>query len=242
MAVFIETYYEFDKSEFNKIYTTLKNHILALNKKQIYLSSSVQYLKFLKELYNEMYIDKELININLKLIPVCDHSCHEGQILGCSRFKINKNIKNTAVFINLTDGVFHSKILKINNPDLMIFNLDPKINAITEITDNDIKQIKNKEKTGLVKFYDSRFIGVVVCLKQGQLINSKKLKELESFLKRHGKEYKLFLCDVVDFREFENFNFIDYWINTACPRLSYDDAIEHNVLFPYYKDLIENIE
>ena len=29
----------------------------------------------------------------------------------------------------------------------------------------------------------------------------------------------------IDFNDLENFNFIEMWVNTACPRIGYDDML-----------------
>ena len=38
--------------------------------------------------------------------------------------------------------------------------------------------------------------------------------------KKIKKECYIFTADEIDFNQFENFSFIDCWINTACPRIA----------------------
>ena len=38
------------------------------------------------------------------------------------------------------------------------------------------------------------------------------------------KKIYFFVDDTVSLNQLENFNFIDMWINTACPRIAIDDA------------------
>ena len=37
------------------------------------------------------------------------------------------------------------------------------------------------------------------------------------------KKCYYFIDNVISFDQLENFNFIDVWINTACPRVGFDD-------------------
>jgi len=226
MVVFIEARYNFSDSEYSST-KRLISEILKKNQDRfILLSGSIQYLDIINKLSEEL---------NLKLMPKHDHSCYDGQVLGCSFYK-----NQCDVFINIVDGLFHSKILKINNPDSIVYNVDISNNAYNEITDDDVQAILNTKKSSLTKFHYANKIGIIVNQKPGQKIGDDELEELKKYLEKHNKEYQVFLCDSVDLSEFDNFNYIDYWINTACPRLSYDDAVEHKRLFAYYKDIMVN--
>ena len=37
------------------------------------------------------------------------------------------------------------------------------------------------------------------------------------------KKFYYFIDNVVSFDQLENFNFIEVWVNTACPRVGFDD-------------------
>jgi diphthamide biosynthesis enzyme Dph1/Dph2-like protein len=50
----------------------------------------------------------------------------------------------------------------------------------------------------------------------------KKAHDLER--KYPDKKFYLLLFDTLDFAQLENFNFIECFVNTACPRISYDDS------------------
>ena len=40
------------------------------------------------------------------------------------------------------------------------------------------------------------------------------------------KEIYFFLDNTYDFNSLEDFPFIDVWVNTACPRIGFDDSIK----------------
>ena len=39
------------------------------------------------------------------------------------------------------------------------------------------------------------------------------------------KHFYIFVADMIDINQFNNFSFIDAWINTACPRLEEDHIL-----------------
>ena len=47
-------------------------------------------------------------------------------------------------------------------------------------------------------------------------------EELRSRLEKSGKEVFVFLSDEINFQSLENFNFVEVWVNTACPRIVED--------------------
>lgn len=227
MVIMLETKYKFSKQEKDNILELVYSKI-EKDKSKIYLSSSIQYHELTKYIYEQLK-DK----LNVRLLPVHNHSCYDGQLLGCSDFK------EEATYINITDGLFHSKIIKVNNLDSVVYSVNPYSNEIFEISKKEVNKIMIKKKASIFKFFDAKNIGIVISSKAGQRINDRELDKLKTFFKKQNKNYYLFVAENTNFSEFDNFNFIDLWINTACPRLSYDDAVEHNVLFPYYNDILE---
>ena len=76
-----------------------------------------------------------------------------------------------------------------------------------------------KRKAQLIKFHSSKEIGIIVSTKPGQnkLEEAKKLKN-----KFPDKNFYFILFDNIDYNQLENFNFIEAWVNTACPRIEED--------------------
>jgi diphthamide synthase subunit DPH2 len=50
-----------------------------------------------------------------------------------------------------------------------------------------------------------------------------RVSELEK--KYSDKKFYYFICDTLDFSELENFNFIECWLNTMCPRVIEDISV-----------------
>ena len=79
-----------------------------------------------------------------------------------------------------------------------------------------------------MRFLSADNIGILVSTKPGQ--NSyKKAIEIKEKLEAKGKKCFVFVFDTLDSNEMENFPFIDFWVNTACPRIT-DDKDKKNVI------------
>ena len=65
-------------------------------------------------------------------------------------------------------------------------------------------------------------IGILITVKPGQQHFNPGLK-LED--KYKDKRFYYFVDNDLNFSSLENFSFIEFWINTACPRIGFDDAV-----------------
>jgi len=78
-----------------------------------------------------------------------------------------------------------------------------------------------RQKAAYSKFLMSKKIGVLITTKPGQSYYkySKQLKK-----KYTGKEFYFIAFDTINFESLEDFPFIECWVNTACPRIGWDDT------------------
>jgi len=84
----------------------------------------------------------------------------------------------------------------------------------------DIKRILLKYRASLMKFLTAKTVGVIITIKPGQ----EQFRPSLLLEKRYAnKKFYYFIDNVVSFDQLENFNFIDVWVNTACPRVGFDD-------------------
>jgi diphthamide biosynthesis enzyme Dph1/Dph2-like protein len=164
--------------------------------KKIFLAYSIQY----KDL--AISIKKQLEESNIKI---------DGfqQVLGCSK------IKTKLPILLISTGRFHAENLFLQAP--IIYTLEN--NKILKAKGEEIEKLKSRKKAALVKFLNADKIGILVSEKFGQE-NLKKAIELKKKLDGKKKAY-IFISDSLDINQFENFN-IDFWVNTACPGLSFD--------------------
>ncbi len=150
-----------------------------------------------------------------------------GQVLGCNASNAEKIKNEVDAFLFVGSGEFH--------PIQVALKTGKKVWLWNPISKNfsllDEKQIEqyNKLKQGkLAKFMYAKRVGIIVSTKMGQ----KNLKRACELMKKTDKEYYLFACDEVNVNEFDNFNFIDFWVNTACPRIE-------NIKIIHIDDLVE---
>ncbi len=184
--------------------------------KRIVLATTVQFLDSLDP------VRKSLERRGKKVIlPKGLHAAYRGQVLGCSLISSIPEAKNADCFLYIGDGLFHPRQLMLKN-DLPVFVFDPKADDFRKLSVLEVDSERKRAKGALLRFLSSERIGILVSIKPGQ--NRMALaRRLKRNLSKRGKEAYLFLSDTIDFSEFENFPFVEVWVNTACPRIAYDD-------------------
>jgi 2-(3-amino-3-carboxypropyl)histidine synthase len=80
--------------------------------------------------------------------------------------------------------------------------------------------MEKKEKGALLRYLVSEKIGILITNKPGQM-RVKKAIEFKKSLK--DKRGYLFVDNNMDISQFENFG-MDFWVNTACPRMDLTDG------------------
>jgi len=189
--------------------------------KVIALYSAVQFVAHLE------VVIKQLEEEGIKVISSQpERTGVEKQIIGCDAYYDNlKLTEEPDAFLYIGDGMFHPRALilaqKDNSHFRPVISFDPISSeaAIFDITE--CASILKKCRGGLIKFKSAKTIGVYVTTKPGQQ-QLKKAKELEE--KYPDKSFYYFLSDNLSIGEMENFPFIEIWINTACPRIGFDDS------------------
>lgn len=202
--LFVETRYEGN--------LTLPESILNQLPKVVVLAMPVQFLDFLKK------IKKQLESAGKKVILFKgQHSKYLGQILGCDVFEFKGNYDG---FLYVGDGRFHPTALLYGNKK-PVYAYNPFSQKMVVYDNSDLEKLEKKRKGLLAKFLSSNHIGILVSTKLGQ--NKLNLAEqLKEKLEKEGKKAFVFLADDINFSGLENFNFIESWVNTACPRLNED--------------------
>ncbi len=151
------------------------------------------------------------------LLLKAEHTLYHGQLLGCSIKKFNGDFD---AFLYIGDGLFHPKALMLKNTK-PVFVFDPFSRQFLKLSENSVAEMKRKSQASLSKFLHRKEIGVLISTKPGQM-QIKKAYDLEK--KFPDKNFHFLLFDTIDFAELENFPFIQCFANTACPRISYDEA------------------
>mgnify|MGYP001607055732 FL=1 len=208
-----------------KLTDKLKKFLQEKKLKSIALFASVQFTK----LDN---LIKQIEKLGIKVNTTKARRTNEKiQILGCDCYEdsFEKNIiKNSDLILYVGDGLFHPKALllsQIKSKEIKpIILFDPISDQIKEINKKDIEKQIQKIKRNLRFFINSKNIGILVTIKPGQQYFSaaKKLKEK---LEKENKKAYIFIDDIINLNQLENYPFIQTWVNTACPRIGTDDIL-----------------
>ena len=150
-----------------------------------------------------------------------------GQLLGCDVGAATKIQNDVDAFLYLGSGDFHPLGVALKtSKDVFTFN--PVSGIFSKLDEKEIEKYKKSKKAAYVKFLHAENIGIMVTIKQGQY-SYKKALEIKGNLEKKGKKCFIFVFDTLDANEMNNFPFINFWINTACPRIA-DDKDKKNVI------------
>ncbi len=170
-------------------------------------------------------IVKQILDSGRKAIVFkTGHTRHKGQILGCNVQTWDEYADEPFdAFVYVGDGLFHPKALLWKNEDKIVYAFNPFTDKQFVLDKKEMEFIKKKHVASLSKFYASKKIGVIVTTKPGQMMLKRALELKDEYPE---KEFYFFLDNTYNFGSLEDFPFIEVWINTACPRISFDDSIK----------------
>ncbi len=152
-----------------------------------------------------------------------------GQVLGCNSSEAEKLKDKVDAWLFVGSGEFHPiQVALKTKKEVWLWN--PASQELGKLDKNIILKYEQRKRAGLLRFMHAKRVGIIVSTKIGQ----KNLMRAFELAKQKDKEYYVFACDELDMKQFENFPFIDFWVNTACPRISDEKSSMMNV-----DDLIE---
>ena len=225
---------------FAKSYVDVKpclEKALPMIKGKVGIITTIQFLHLMKDVsqfLTENKIENEVL----------------GQVLGCNvevtkpnrgrasmgpdgQVHLGKSDADTFLFFG--DGLFHPKGMIIKEDNYVVM-ADPISNKARVLGKDELKKFENIKRRGLVTFLSSTNIGVLVTLKPGQ----EQVKAALSLKDKYpDKNFYILVFDDLDFNTLENYQFVECFVNTMCPRIAYDDA--HKIFKPIadYSDLME---
>ncbi len=200
--IFVEMRKKFNLDEIN--FSSLD----SLEGKTISLAATVQYLDLIKPV--KKYLEEKGKKVILK-----QGAFYEGHVLGCNPRAFEKEADNLLL---ITDGKFHALNNAINlEKEIFVFNTRNLEKVSREDIGKVLKKIEGKKK----KFLMSDIIGLILSSKPGQ--RSKQFDKIKEDIEKTGKKVFVFETNNININEFENFNDIEIWVNTACYGLGLDD-------------------
>jgi 2-(3-amino-3-carboxypropyl)histidine synthase len=171
--------------------------------KKIALVASIQYIPILDDIKKLL----EVKGIDVKIPKLS--SDISGQILGCDNYESDRAV------LCISDGNFHPAAVKTE-----VYRMDYGGNV------QKLQKTPDRQKIAYMKFLSSEKIGVLISTKPGQ--NQIKITENKKLEKKYpDKKFYYFIANQIG--DMTDFNFIDCFINTACPRLA-DDSFSKPIL------------
>lgn len=203
-VVYVPFYIDYDTE---KVAEKLKE----VKEKSIALISTAQYCHKLPELKERL--EKEGFLVELKKGK--SRVEMPGQVLGCD-YSALKNTKASAV-VFVGDGIFHAKGAAIYTGK-KVYSINPLSFELKEISAQEFL----RERYFLIsRCVGLKNLGILVSTKLGQKRLRLAEKIRERALKKGLKAIIIYIGEITP-EKLENLPF-EFYVNTACPRISYDD-------------------
>jgi diphthamide biosynthesis enzyme Dph2 len=184
------------------------------NYTKIGLTTSIQHIDALTEA-------KQFLVGAGKTVQISDagHLPHPGQVIGCNYSNAKIIADRVDAFLFIGGGIFHALgiALGTNKPTVIA---DPYDNRAYSITDQ-AQHLLKQRYASIMEARPAKTIGILVGLKLGQKHLDQALKSKTAIEKSGRSAYLLAGREITPdaLMEFQN---IDAYVNTACPRISLD--------------------
>ncbi|NLE06234.1 MAG: diphthamide biosynthesis enzyme Dph2 [Crenarchaeota archaeon] len=150
---------------------------------------------------------------------------YPGQVIGCNYSNVKSISSEVEAFLFIGGGKFHALgvALAAAKPTIVA---DPYAQTAYEIQ-SEIQKIIKQQYASIEEAQRAKTFGVLVSLKPGQKRLAEALK-IKATLEKMGKTAYLLAVREVLPEILNDFPTIDAFVNTACPRISLDDASKFN--------------
>jgi len=184
--------------------------------KRIGLVTTVQHIDKLGE------VRKVLLQAG-KSVVIGDagHSLYAGQVIGCDYSNAQAVMNDVDAFLFVGGGRFHAVgvALATSKPTIVA---DPYERRAFSV-DADAQRIRRQRWTSIEEAKKGERFGVIIGLKSGQKRMEEAL-QIRDKLKMAGKKTTLLAVREVTPEALMEFPTLNAYVNTACPRVSLDDA------------------
>jgi 2-(3-amino-3-carboxypropyl)histidine synthase len=183
---------------------------------KIGLVTTVQHIHQLDEV-------KKMLEAAGKTVFVgnADSIKHSGQVIGCDFGNAQSVSENVEAFLFVGGGRFHAMgvALVTGKPTIIA---DPYEELAYPI-DDDARRVIMQRWGNISEAKEAKSFGVLISLKSGQM-RLRSALEIKEKLERNGQKATLLALREVTPSALMQFPTLDAFVNTACPRLSLDDA------------------
>jgi len=196
-------------------FSSIKRKLAELGWKKIQLAATIQHLKSLEKL--KLFLEKNDFHTVI----------HDtGQILGCHVQNLRGKTDSIDGLISIHAGFFHTHGVLLNS-DSPLLQFDPYSEDILVYDSTDRKNLIQQRFTLLERAKKADHWGVLCSSKIGQF-KKPMITQVENILKSIGKAPIVVIAENINPQNMANFNWIDAWVVTACPRIALDDKIRYS--------------
>ena len=189
----------------------IKTALPLLKTTKLGLITTVQHIHKLGE------VTKFLCENGIEAIPGKGDNrvSYPGQVLGCNFTAAHIDREE---YLYIGSGIFHPLGVAIATGKIVVA-ADPYMNTAMVVSP---EKFLRKRSGYIAKAMDGNIFGIIVSTKSGQ--NRIELaNRLAGIAKKHGKYAHLIMMDLVTPDQLLAFK-VDAYVNTACPRITIDDA------------------
>lgn len=149
------------------------------------------------------------------------HVKHAGQVTGCDYSNAKAVSNDVEAFLFVGGGRFHAvgAALATGKPTIIADPYEKRAHAI----DNVVQRILKQRWASICEAKKAETLGVLIGLKIGQKRVEEAMK-LKGEWERGGRKATLLVLKEISPEALMQFPGIDAFVNTACPRVSLDDA------------------
>ncbi|MGW8288824.1 MAG: diphthamide biosynthesis enzyme Dph2 [Candidatus Bathyarchaeia archaeon] len=150
-----------------------------------------------------------------------DSTKHPGQVIGCDFGNAQSVSEDVEAFLFVGGGRFHAMgvALATGKPTIIA---DPYEELVYSIHD-DARRVIMQRWGNISEAKEAKSFGVLISLKSGQM-HLRAALEIKEKLERHERKATLLALREVTPSVLMQFPTLDAFVNTACPRISLDDA------------------
>jgi len=184
--------------------------------RRIGLATTVQHVDMLGEAREQLLKAGKSVTLG-----DAGRSLYGGQVIGCDYSNAQAVMKEVDAFLFIGGGKFHAigVALATSKPTVVA---DPHERRAYSV-DADVQKIIRQRWISIQKARESERIGVIIGLKSGQRWLEKAL-QVRDKLEKVGKKTTLLAIREVTPEALMEFPTLNAYVNTACPRISLDDA------------------
>ncbi len=184
--------------------------------RRIGLATTVQHVQTLD-------VVREVLVRAAKIVIIGDAGrlSYPGQVIGCDYSNAKSIVKDIEAFLFVGGGRFHALgvALSTSKPTIVA---DPYDNRAFSVDDEADRVLRQRWRS-VEEAQKARNFGILIGLKPGQK-NLEQALQIKRKLEEKGKNACMFAIKEATSEALSEFPTIEAYVNTACPRLSIEDA------------------